>query len=816
LTSTGPELVVAGAVGGMALVALLWFFAHRRDPVPLWMGLFCLSLCAHFLLPRGHVLAAPAAYLAGPFLVLYAAALYPGVWQRRAALGAVALGVAAAIAALLLPASSQELVLACMRVVAFAVAALGGAAAVHVMRERRSVVPLAIAGIALGYPLLLTGNSPAGVQLVSFVLLPGVALARRFARAFDAETLRSLNQAKFTNDLFESVPVALALRDPEGKYLVVNRTWETYFGVKRDEVLGTTPRARMSEKVTDTLLALDRAAMDKGVDAPIELHDVDLRGKRYLQSRTAMADSQGKVLGVLIASIDITERSAYEEALRESVRLRDEVERMSRHDLKTPLNSIIAVPRLLREGRKLSSEEHQLLSIVERAGYRILNMVNLSLDLFRMESGTYTFRPEAVDLDDMVHKVIGDLESQADSKSLAVRTVRLADPSAPPDRPRSGPIFARGEDLLCYSMLANLLKNAIEASPEGGVVTVTLEPGNGILLHIHNRGAVPEPVRATFFDKYSTAGKAGGLGLGTYSALLMARVQEGNITMRTSAEEGTTLTVRLAEAQADTAPAIPGAPSAGDRAPARRPQLPPLDVLIVDDDEFNRLVMRRYLPSPLNAVMAVNGRAALEALRRQAFDFVFLDLEMPVMDGYEAAERIRGLERETGRKPTTLVAFSSNEDEASIRRALAAGCDHYLTKPAPRETLWKLLAGGPVASEKKSEKEPAPSDPVEVDVDLRPTLAAFFVSRRKALDQIDAALAGGDRAGARRLAHKLAGSFSLYGFKWACAQCRLIERTAAEDDPLELADKVASVRGHLDSAELRFVESAAPAAQTPA
>jgi CheY-like chemotaxis protein/HPt (histidine-containing phosphotransfer) domain-containing protein len=236
-------------------------------------------------------------------------------------------------------------------------------------------------------------------------------------------------------------------------------------------------------------------------------------------------------------------------------------------------------------------------------------------------------------------------------------------------------------------------------------------------------------------------------------------------------------------------------------------------VLIVDDDEFNRLVMRRYLPSPpLTVVMAVNGRAALEALRHQPFDFVFLDHEMPVMSGYEAAERIRKLEREQRRKPTTLVAFSSNDDEASIRRALAAGCDHYVTKPAPRETLWKLLAGGTVSPEKKSEKAPAFSDPVEVDVDLRPTLAAFFVSRRKALEEIDTSLARGQRAGAKRLAHKLAGSFSLYGFKWASAQCRLIEQTAERGDRDELTERIMFVRQHLDSAQVRFVESAAPAA----
>ena len=155
-----------------------------------------------------------------------------------------------------------------------------------------------------------------------------------------------------------------------------------------------------------------------------------------------------------------------------------------------------------------------------------------------------------------------------------------------------------------------------------------------------------------------------------------------------------------------------------------------------------------------------------------------------------------------------LVAFSSNDDEDSIRRALAAGCDHYLTKPAPRETLWKILAGSAPQKKKSAGAAAGPADPVEVDADLRPTLPAFFLSRRETLDEVAALLGRGERAGARRLAHKLAGSFSLYGFKWAADQCRQVERAATTGDADDLLRRVQSVRAHLDAVHLNFVESA--------
>jgi CheY-like chemotaxis protein len=224
-----------------------------------------------------------------------------------------------------------------------------------------------------------------------------------------------------------------------------------------------------------------------------------------------------------------------------------------------------------------------------------------------------------------------------------------------------------------------VLKNAVEASPDGGTVRLEFTAsGAGVDLRIRNDGEVPEGIRDRFFEKYATSGKIGGFGLGTYSARLMARVQQGEIELRSSAEEGTTVTVRLSLAtDLALAPETPRA--------ARR-------VLVVDDDEFNRTVLRRSLPTPpFEVETVVNGRAALEAARRAWPEAVLLDLEMPVMDGYEAARRLREIERTEGRSRLTIVAISSNDDHAVVQRALAAGCDHYMVKPAERNALLQLL-----------------------------------------------------------------------------------------------------------------------------
>lgn len=497
--------------------------------------------------------------------------------------------------------------------------------------------------------------------------------------------------------------------------------------------------------------------------------------------------------GFVTTYTDITEQKKAEEELRANVALREEVERMSRHDLKTPINSVIAVSRMLRENTRLSPDDAELLATVERAGYRILDMVNLSLDLFRMEQGTYEFRPQVIDLGEVAARVATDLQGQAASKRVFVRVTG------------AGLASAQAEELLCYSMLANLVKNAIEAAPEGTEVAIELErEGDWAYVRVKNQGLVPESVRGRFFQKYTTAGKSAGVGLGAYSARLLARVQRGELTLDDQTGTATTLTVRLRAADPihlKTKRDI--APKPIDL--TVQPELPPLRVVLADDDEFNRIVLKRLLPAPLRVTMAVNGRGAVDAALEEWPDVVLLDLEMPVMDGYEAARKLREVERVMHRRNLLIVAISSNDDESIVKRALDAGCDQYLVKPASRGILWQILSGVkvPIASGGSPAAEVASTDEVVLDPDLEPTLHGFLESRRQALDEMPRALEAGDRAAFTRLAHRLAGSFALYGFKWAAAESKAIERDSAEGDAGQLAARAAALRKYLDAVRVR-------------
>lgn len=223
------------------------------------------------------------------------------------------------------------------------------------------------------------------------------------------------------------------------------------------------------------------------------------------------------------------------EELREAAQLREDIERITRHDIKTPLSSIIGLSELHLMDDNLSDDQKESLKMMKDSGYKMLNMINLSLDLFKMERGFYEFNPVPVDILKIANKVIAELKDLVMGKELSVNVLINGNPPVEKDS-----FNIQGEELLCYSILANLIKNALEASPENGTISIAFDENS---ISIHNQGAVPESIRDKFFDKYVTSGKSAGTGLGTYSAKLIAETQKGNIHMETSEESGTTISV---------------------------------------------------------------------------------------------------------------------------------------------------------------------------------------------------------------------------------------------------------------------------------
>ena len=275
----------------------------------------------------------------------------------------------------------------------------------------------------------------------------------------------------------------------------------------------------------------------------------DSNPDRYTSEKgSEFASHFADILGYTI--VDITDRKKAE-------RLREDVERMTRHDLKSPLTAVLTLPQLLRRDGNLTERQTDMLGLMQHAGYRMLNMINQSLDLYRMERGVYELSPDKVDMLSIVDNIAGELHGMLEAGRISLSVLVRGAPRSPGDA-----FVVRGEEMLLYTMLSNLVKNALEASPEGARVTVDMREGATLDVAISNAGAVPARIRDCFFEKYATAGKKDGTGLGTYGARLIAETHGAKIAMATSEEAGTTVTVSVPRLRQPRQAAAPDALSA--------------------------------------------------------------------------------------------------------------------------------------------------------------------------------------------------------------------------------------------------------------
>jgi CheY-like chemotaxis protein len=285
----------------------------------------------------------------------------------------------------------------------------------------------------------------------------------------------------------------------------------------------------MTEKAS-VIKGFEAGAVDY-VTKPFNLTELLMRVKTHLQLQSAriLIESQNK-------------------ELIKAAKFQEDVNQIVRHDLKTPLNPIIGFANFLLSEENLSEKTKRYLKIIEKSGYRMLNMINLSLDLFKMERKIYELNAIPVNLLKSIANMEDELEGYIKGKDLTIKfEINGNSPGGNSPGDLQEKVMIMGEELLCYSMFANLIKNALEASPKGGVVTISLDDQkeNSVEVCIHNKGCVPGEILSSFFEKYTTSGKFDGTGLGTYSAKLMAETLRGNIKMTSCDQEGTTITVQL-------------------------------------------------------------------------------------------------------------------------------------------------------------------------------------------------------------------------------------------------------------------------------
>ena len=273
------------------------------------------------------------------------------------------------------------------------------------------------------------------------------------------------------------------------------------------------------------LQGLDLGAVDF-ITKPVEPETLKLRVRNFMRYVQLRKNLQAEVDGMVDAA-----------------QLREDVERITRHDIRGPLAGALGVLQAVLEDGDLGRKQAEQLRLVEDITLRVLGMINLSAELYKIETGRFVLKPAPVKLGELLRRIVETDRVTYAEKHLAI--------SVDTDMPVGAePPLAMGDLTLCFSAFQNLIKNACEAAPTHSKVSIRLLNKTPLRIEIENKGLVPEEIRERFFDKFVTAGKPGGTGLGTYSARLLVQAQQGEIAMETFEETGLTrVTVSLPRAE---------------------------------------------------------------------------------------------------------------------------------------------------------------------------------------------------------------------------------------------------------------------------
>ena len=359
------------------------------------------------------------------------------------------------------------------------------------------------------------------------------------------------------------------------------------------------------------------------------------------------------------------------------------------HELRSPLNAILGFTQIMTRSQTLSKEHLENISIISRSGEHLLTLINNVLDLSKIEAGRITLNQKNFDL----HRLLNDIEDmlylKAQEKGLQLLVEHTNDI----------PQYICTDEVKLRQVLINIISNAIKFTSQGGVslrIAQKSSPSNPtqIIFEVEDTGAgiAAEELDKLFeaFSQTETGKQAQeGTGLGLPISRKFVQLMGGDIHVRSRLNKGTIFTFEI-KATIVTEGEVVETQIPQRHVIALEPNQPKYRILVVDDKPLNRQLLIKFL-SPLGFELqeAVNGQQAIEIWNDWQPHLIWMDMRMPVMDGYEATKQIKATAKG---KATTIIALTASVLEEEKVVVLSAGCDDFMRKPFRETDLLNKMA----------------------------------------------------------------------------------------------------------------------------
>ena len=612
------------------------------------------------------------------------------------------------------------------------------------------------------------------------------------------------NMVEEQNQFFSLSNDMMGISDLSGRFIQVNATWEKVLGYSQAEMTSKPFLEFVHPDDKESTIQETQKLADGRETFNFENRYIARDGSVKWLFWGATVSLERKV--IYAVARDITERKLTEEAVLKAKETAEEASKAKgqflanmSHEIRTPMNGVLAMAEMLAD-TGLDPKQSEYVRIIRTSARSLVRIIDDILDFSRAERGRLKLEIRPFDLQEIVADVIAMLDNAAQEKGLELRwTFALGLPR-----------IVKGDAGRIRQILLNMVGNAVKFTGAGRVdLRIQSVPGGdgdpALLFEVEDTGIGISAVDAAgLFQPFSQGDvsntrRYGGTGLGLAICRELATLMGGEVGFRSEPGKGSVFWFKAI------------LPSAGEEHPllpswrlTMEQPFGDMRILVAEDIEINQRVIASILDRLGCGVDLVsNGVEALEASRKQEYDIIFMDCQMPELDGYAATARIRDeWRRSPGRRRPFIAAMTADALEGTRERCLAAGMDGYLSKPIVLEALVEMLkkardwASGD-GLQVAEEPEPYPVHDLEIDMRIvdrlrklseedapgmfRELVQDFLDQSAENLKTLRAHATAGDLVSLAHGAHGLKGLCLNFGALSMARRCDALQRLAGEE-----------------------------------